>query len=85
MTCKLGLSDAFIPLLVHSVIAYLRSLATDAYLENFITKSCHIGHPPFHCSAVITTSGVARLSAALSTPQICLQTCKVKEDHVSFL
>jgi len=35
-----------------------------------------------------TTSGVARLradnkSAALSTPQICLQEFKMKEDHVS--
>jgi len=29
-----------------------------------------------------TDSGVAWLSAALSTPQICLQKFKMKEDHV---
>jgi len=28
--------------------------------------------------------GVTRLSAALSTPQICWQQFKMKEDHVSY-
>ena len=31
----------------------------------------------------LSHSGVARLSVALSTPQICLQKFKMKEDYVS--
>jgi len=34
---------------------HLRSLQTDVYFENGFTKPYHMGHPPFHCSAVITT------------------------------
>jgi len=32
----------------------------DVYFENCITKPCQVGHTPFGCSAVITTSYVRR-------------------------
>jgi len=33
-------------------------LPTDVYFENCISKPCQVGHLPFQCSAVITTSYV---------------------------
>jgi len=35
-------------------------LPLDVYFENCITKPCQVGHRPFGCSAVITTSYVRR-------------------------
>ena len=57
VTCKLVLSVGrdFFLLLVRNVTTYLRSLTTDVYLGNYITKPCHVGHSPFHCLAVIAT------------------------------
>jgi len=35
-------------------------LPTEVYFENCITKPCQVGHTPFGCPAVITTSYVRR-------------------------
>jgi len=44
LTCKLGLAVAmgFFQLRVHSVIPYIRPLATDVYFENCTTKPYHV-------------------------------------------
>jgi len=48
MTCKLGLAVGlgFFQLRVHTFILHICPLATDVYFENWITKPCHVGHPP---------------------------------------
>jgi len=35
-------------------------LPADVYFENCFTKPCQVGHRPFECSAMITTSDVRR-------------------------
>jgi len=47
----------FFQLRMRSAIASLSPLAIDVYsYEHSFTKPYHVGHPPFYCSAVITTS-----------------------------
>jgi len=47
----------FFQLRMRNAIASLSPLAIDVYsYEHSFTKPYHVGHPPFHCSAVITTS-----------------------------